>query len=149
MKYIREDPIFFRNAFLVLFVPFLLAQLIPYGHQHTNPPVTGEPEWASPEVRTLVVRACYDCHSNLTHWPWYSYIAPASWLAHIHVYDGREELNFTEWDLPGQNTKGIADYVYINHMPPTSYQFFHASARFTEEERQVVVDGFKQMFPPN
>jgi hypothetical protein len=53
----------------------LLIQLIPYGHNHTNPPVNAEPNWDSPETRTLAQRACFDCHSNETRWPWHSNIA--------------------------------------------------------------------------
>ena len=59
---------------------FLAIQFVPYGRDHSNPPVIGEPTWNSPETRALAVRACFDCHSNETVWPWYSNIAPVSWL---------------------------------------------------------------------
>jgi hypothetical protein len=59
---------------------FLVIQLIPYGHDHTNPPVVKEAPWDSPRTRELAVGACFDCHSNETVWPWYSNIAPGSWL---------------------------------------------------------------------
>ena len=54
--------------------------IVPFGHSHTNPPVTKEPAWNSPDTRALVQRACFDCHSNQTTWPWYSHVAPVSWL---------------------------------------------------------------------
>ena len=59
---------------------FLLIQLVPFGRDHTNPPVVQEPKWDSPATRELAKRACFDCHSNETVWPWYSNIAPVSWL---------------------------------------------------------------------
>ena len=76
---------------------FLLIQLIPYGRDHTNPAVVAEPAWDLPETRALAVRACFDCHSNETIWPWYSNVAPISWLVQRDVDEGREKLNFSEW----------------------------------------------------
>ena len=57
----------------------VVMQLVPYGRDHSNPPVTAEPNWDSPETRALFKRACFDCHSNETVWPWYAYVAPFSW----------------------------------------------------------------------
>src|SRR5690349_11025724 len=59
---------------------FLLIQAVPYGRAHTNPPVVSEPHWDSPRTRELAKRACFDCHSNETRWPWYSHVAPMSWV---------------------------------------------------------------------
>lgn len=58
----------------------ILIQAVPYGRDHLNPPVRAEPQWDSPRTRELSARACFDCHSNETVWPWYSNIAPISWL---------------------------------------------------------------------
>src|SRR5581483_2821093 len=79
---------------------FLLAQAVPYDRSHTNPPVTAEPRWDSPQTRELAARACFDCHSNLTTWPWYSNVAPISWLVQRDVDGGRSALNFSEWNKP-------------------------------------------------
>src|SRR5687768_3027163 len=65
------------------------VQLVPYGRDHTNPPVRQEPAWDRPQTRALVARACFDCHSNETTWPWYSHIAPVSWLIQRDVVEGR------------------------------------------------------------
>ena len=81
-----------------LLMTALVVQVIPYGRDHTNPPVAAEPLWDSPQTRDLAVRACFDCHSNETEWPWYSNVAPISWLVQRDVEEGREELNFSEWD---------------------------------------------------
>ena len=64
---------------------FLVAQLIPFGRSHTNPVVVKEPTWDSPTTRDLAKRACFDCHSNETVWPWYTNIAPVSWLTQRDV----------------------------------------------------------------
>jgi hypothetical protein len=76
---------------------FALAQVIPYGRSHSNPPVQAEPRWDSPATRDLAVRACYDCHSNQTTWPWYPNVAPVSWLLQRDVSGGRATLSFSEW----------------------------------------------------
>src|SRR5215831_3235209 len=78
----------------------VLIQLIPFGREHTNPPVTQEPAWDSPGTRELAKRACFDCHSNETVWPWYSRVAPVSWLTQRDVNGGRRHVNFSEWNKP-------------------------------------------------
>lgn len=83
----------------------LAIQLVPYGRDHANPPVTGEPAWDSPETRALARQACFDCHSNETQWPAYASIAPASWLVQHDVNDGRALLNFSEWTRPQEEAK--------------------------------------------
>lgn len=70
-----------------------LIQLVPFGHSHTNPTATKEPDWDSPGTASLFHRACYDCHSNRTTWPWYSNVAPVSWLVQRDVNGGRRHLN--------------------------------------------------------
>ena len=73
----------------VLLGGFLLMQFVPYGRNHSNPPVISEPHWDSPQTRELAVDACFDCHSNETNWPWYSNIAPVSWMVQRHTDEGR------------------------------------------------------------
>jgi hypothetical protein len=80
---------------LVGVLGFLAIQLVPYGRDHTNRPVTGEPKWDSPATRADAVTACFDCHSNQTVWPWYSNIAPMSWLIQHDVDEGRAALNWS------------------------------------------------------
>src|SRR4030067_2438882 len=77
-------------------VLILLIQLIPYGRDHNNPPVVIEPNWDSQQTRMLAKRACFDCHSNETIWPWYSNIAPASWLIYYDAIEARRNFNFSE-----------------------------------------------------
>jgi len=125
---------------------FLLIQLVPYGRDHTNPPVRAEPSWASPEVRALAVRACFDCHSNESKWPWYSHVAPVSWLVAHHVEDGRKHLNFSQWDEKQKHAKDAAEVVREGEMPMKGYVLMHAEAKLTDAEKQQLVDAFGAMF---
>ena len=77
----------------LLIVAFLAIQLVPI--QRTNPPVTTQIQWDSPQTEALARRACLDCHSNETTWPWYSYVAPSSWLIYYDVLRGRSEWNIS------------------------------------------------------
>ena len=77
-----------------------IVQLVPYGRTHTNPRSVAEPPWDSPQTRVLAQRACFDCHSNETKWPWYSDVAPFSWVMKRHVEVGRSVMNFSEWTRP-------------------------------------------------
>jgi len=120
---------------VALGVALLLAiQLVPYGRQHTNPPVTAEPAWPDPAVRELAVRACFDCHSNQSTWPWYSNIAPLSWLVQNHVQEGRSILNFSEWDRPQQGLREAAEILQEGEMPPGYYRLMHRAANLTPAE---------------
>lgn len=119
----------------------VLIQSIPYGHDHTNPPVNVEPAWDSPEVRALAQRACFDCHSNETRWPWYSNIAPASWLVYRDVTEGRMPINFSDWDRPEEQHADEFQKVFDeNSMPPTQYLLLHPEARLSTEEKQKLHD---------
>ena len=71
----------------------LAIQLVPYGRDHTNPPVLAEPAWDAPRTRELFFQACKDCHSNETVWPGYASLAPMSWLVQHDVEEGREHFN--------------------------------------------------------
>jgi hypothetical protein len=118
----------------------LLIQLIPYGHNHTNPPVVQEPNWDSPETRAIAKRACFDCHSNETVWPWYSNFAPVSWLIYHDVAGGREHLNLSEGgDQASANE--IQRVLESREMPPASYLLLHPEARLTDQELQILTEG--------
>lgn len=132
----------------------VVIQFIPYGRDHTNPPVLQEPAWDSPQTRELAQRACFDCHSNETVWPWYSNIAPVSWLIYNDVSEGREHYNLSEWDihptLPEDEGEGeehqhgsdVVEHVLLSgEMPPASYLLLHPEARLSEVERQKLIEG--------
>lgn len=107
-----------RWLIIGLFSLVVVAQAVPYGRERINPPVRSEPAWDSPQTKTLAVRACYDCHSNETVWPWYSSIAPASWLIYRDVNNGRRELNFSEWRRRQKEAHESGKTVRKGSMPP-------------------------------
>lgn len=118
-------------------------QLVPYGRNHTNPPVTGEPPWDAPETRMLARQACFDCHSNETEWPAYSRIAPVSWLIQHDVSEGRAVLNFSEWQRPQDEAAEAPDEVLEREMPPAIYGLMHAHARLSDADRARLVRGLE------
>ncbi len=130
-----------------LAVGLLGIQLIPYGRNHTNPPVLAEPPWDSPRTREIFFRACADCHSNQTVWPWYSHIAPISWLIAWDVQKGRGEFNVSEW-IPRDSEGGedAAETVQEGSMPPWFYTLAHPTARLSGTEKQVFIQGLMVTF---
>ncbi|MCC6391836.1 MAG: heme-binding domain-containing protein [Bryobacterales bacterium] len=121
----------------------LAIQLVPYGRNHANPPVRQEPQWDRPETRQLAQRACFDCHSNETKWPWYASVAPVSWFTQRHVDKGRRDLNFSEWDLPQKEAKKAVKELQQGKMPLQSYTLAHPQARLQPAEQQLLMVGLK------
>jgi mono/diheme cytochrome c family protein len=131
---------------LLLFVGvFLVIQVIPYGRDHTNPPATAEPAWDSPKTRSLAAAACFDCHSNETEWPWYTNVAPMSWLIQHDVDEGRSALNFTEWDRP-QDAEDVGEVIREGEMPPWTYTILHSGARLSDAEKERLIAGLEATF---
>lgn len=121
-----------------------LLQLVPFGHEHANPAVIQEPSWDSPRTRALAKRACFNCHSNETDWPWYSNIAPVSWLTQRDVNQGRSHLNFSEWNDPMSQADDAGGEVASGNMPPSFYLPLHPEADLTAEERTALVRGLEK-----
>ena len=90
------------------------------------------------------VDACFACHSNMTHWPWYASVAPASWLTQRDVEDGRRILNFSEWDRPGASGEA-AEAVREGSMPPLQFKILHPEARLSDAEKQQLIRGLEAM----
>jgi mono/diheme cytochrome c family protein len=133
----------FRGV-IALVALMVLAQVVPYGRSHTNPPVTQAVKWDSARTEQLAAGACQDCHSNLTDWKWYSNIAPFSWLIYKDVVDGRAGLNFSEWNKPQADPGDIVDAVRGGSMPPIQYKPLHAGARLSSAERDELVRGLQR-----
>jgi Haem-binding domain len=132
-----------RKAIIGVPALLILIQAVPYGRDHVNPRVVLEPKWASPETRAMAKRACFDCHSNETVWPWYSNVAPVSWLIRSDVTEGREELNFSEWRYgrrKGERPKEIRKALQEGEMPPFYYVLVHPEARLNAEQRKTLAD---------
>lgn len=132
---------FLRIAGIVIIVLLILIQFVPV--DRSNPPVTREVQWDSPETRALAQRACFDCHSNETVWPWYSYVAPVSlYLAH-HVDDGRRHLNFSTWDQPNEDSEHIIKVVQDGSMPLWDYVLAHSEADLDQAEKEALIAGLQ------
>jgi mono/diheme cytochrome c family protein len=106
----------------------IVLQAVPYGRDHSNPPVRVEPRWDRARTRELAVRACFDCHSNQTRWPWYSHVAPISWLVQHDVEEGRAAVNFSQWDRPQEEAEESIETVENGTMPPWYYPWGRLSA---------------------
>jgi heme-binding protein len=124
----------------VLGVGLLVAQA--FRIDRTNPPVVSDVA-APPEVAALLRRACYDCHSNETAWPWYAQVAPVSWLLAHDVGEGREEVNFSTWTAYDRAKKRkrltqSAEEVGEGKMPPWYYLPMHSRARLTPGEQDAL-----------
>ncbi len=120
-------------------VGFGLLQLVPYGWRHSNPPVVSTRAWPTAEAEELARSACYDCHSNETEWPVYSYVAPMSWLVRYDVDRGRKALNFSTWDEGEGDAGDAAEVVEDGSMPPNRYLRLHPGARLSDAERRALV----------
>ena len=129
-------------------VLFILIQF--FGPARTNPPVVESHTLRSqrqipPRMADLMNRACMDCHSHETRWPWYSRVAPVRWWLVNHVDEGRRALNFSEWTqyqptFAAATLGSMGDAVKKGLMPPVSYRSLHPEARLTDEEVKAFCD---------
>jgi hypothetical protein len=134
-----------RWPLLVLVVVFVAIQFVPYGWKHSNPPVIRDAPWPDAESARIARASCYDCHSNETDWPVYSYVAPMSWLVRRDVEEGRDELNFSDWDRDAGEADDAIDTIRDGSMPPDIYTRIHRDARLSDEEAQRLVDALRTM----
>lgn len=133
---------------LIALVLLLVVAQVAKPVDRSNPPVVGD-LGAPPAVDAVLRRACYDCHSNETVWPWYAYVAPASWLVADHVEEGREHLNFSEWSTYSVGKRDhkleeVWDEVESGAMPEESYLWLHGEAKLSDEEKQLLHDWVEQ-----
>lgn len=139
----------FAVTLAVLGVLFGLMQLVPYGRTHANPPTIQEPAWDSPRTRELAVRACFDCHSNHTRWPWYADIAPFSWVVQYDVENARSVVNFSEWNRPYDLAVYSGRTTKAGNMPPIKYRAAHPEANLNAQELAELVRGLDATLKPD
>lgn len=125
----------------------LLIQLIPVNR--TNPGVVSQVKWDSPQTQALFKRACADCHSNETTWPWYSKIAPVSWLVVHDVDEGRTNLNVSDLASidPTRLSRRIEEInktITTGKMPKSIYLPMHPEAKLTQAETQALASGLQK-----
>ncbi len=97
------------------------------------------------DVHAVLKVACYDCHSNNTNYPWYTYVQPVGWILANHIHNGKKELNFSafgSYTLRRQRSKlkSIADQVKDGDMPLYSYTIMHKNTRLTEAQKRLIID---------
>lgn len=135
-----------KKAFMPLLVGLVAIQFIPV--KRSNPPERDRLAAPLP-VETILRRACYDCHSNETRWPWYARVSPISFLIASDVREGRRELNFSVWDRYEQRRKRrklkeIIKVMERSDMPPWYYVPVHLDAKLSQGERETIVEWCKQ-----
>lgn len=126
----------FKKIIFVVIFAFIVIQFIPV--QKTNPPVTRDFQ-TEKHMKKLLKRSCYDCHSNETVWPWYSRIAPFSWLLADDVSDARKHVNFSEWDKYDPKKvrriiEEMVEQVEEGEMPLRIYLFMHHEAKLSDAD---------------
>lgn len=128
-------------------VTAVVIQFIPYGKTYTNPSIVREPTWDSPQTKELFDKACANCHSHQTTYPWYSKVAPISWLVASDVEEGREHFNVSAWGTQKKN-KGdeAAKELKKGDMPPWFYLPTHPEAKLTEIQTQELINGLEKTF---
>jgi hypothetical protein len=126
-------------------IGFVFLQLWQYGRQYTtNPPVQQEPVWDDAYTRQLAERACFDCHSNETAWPWYARVSPISLMIQKDVVEGRAVLNFSEWEAnccTESQINAMAETVGKREMPLPYYLVLHPEAHLTDVEQGKLING--------
>ena len=131
------------GAILSLLGAALLIQIIPVGSRD-NPPIVVEPNWDNLETRALAQRAGFDCHSNETVRPWYSYVAPVSWMMVKDVEEGRKVYYFSEWTTEQQRASQPEEAIELiskNVMPLSYYILLHPEADLTSLEKGRLING--------
>ena len=129
-----------RRFLFGLLILVLAIQLIPADRE--NPPSV-ETIAAPPAVEQILRRSCFDCHSYETQWPWYAYIAPASWLVAYDVHEARDHLNFSTWQIYDEderidNLEEMWEEVEEGNMPLWYYLPLHPEANLDDRERKLL-----------
>mgnify|MGYP005841390925 CR=1 FL=1 len=130
-----------KRTLLIFLIVFIVMQFIQTEQKNYEVNKNKEIQ-ASKEVMTIFKNACYDCHSNSTNWPWYSKVAPFSWIISDHVNTGRRALNFSTWkeytkEEKEEQLEDIYRTIYAA-MPLQSYIKFHKEADLTKEQRELI-----------
>jgi hypothetical protein len=140
-----SPPITVASVVVAAVVVGVAIQAVPFGRAHSNGAITGEPAWADARTRDLVVRACYDCHSNEVEFPWYSSVAPVSWAVELHVNDGRRSVNYSTFATDPGDADESVEVVLDGSMPPGYFTRFglHLEAKLTDAELDELVRGLR------
>lgn len=132
---------------------FFLIQFVPADLPENSDDVSNDiiqTENAPEDVRLILKKACYDCHSNQTIYPWYSYVAPVSWLIEKDTREGRDELNFSDWAELSKRKKikilnEMAEEVEEKKMPMEIYTVIHRDAILSDDEISAIANWTKSL----
>ena len=138
----------FKKIVLILLIVFIAIQFIQPLRNKSFQVLPTDISKAVPvpeNVKMILQTACYDCHSNNTNYPWYTYVQPVGWILNNHISNGKKELNFSEFGSYAtrrqqSNLKSIADQIKDNEMPLHSYTLMHKSARLSKEEKSIIIN---------
>lgn len=130
----------FKVLIILIFFALIGIQFIEI--ERTNPPVVGDLQ-APPQVKEILKKSCYDCHSNETKWPWYSYVAPVSWFVANDVEQGRKHLNFSDWEKYSsrkkeESKKEIWEEVRDDKMPMGIYTLMHPASKLDITQKNII-----------
>src|ERR1700758_90405 len=132
-----------KSLFALAAVAVIVGQMEPQQPAGVKGRNQGLPRLFNSEPAPALVRACGDCHSNHTDWPWYSHVPPVSWWIAQHVREGRERFDFSEWDTYSQwqrqdKLESICGLISTGKMPPWQYTTLHPEARLAEKDKKAV-----------
>jgi len=141
----RDGLIVIGIVAIVALVIFGLIQLVPFGRPQKATAGTGEPKWATPQTRELMVRACFSCHSNEVSYPWYSSVAPVSWVVQHHIDEGRGAVNYSNFATNPQGGHDSIEVIQDGSMPPGYFTAFglHPEAKLTDAEKAELIAGLQ------
>ena len=142
-----------KKILAVLFVVLLILQV--FQIDKVNPPINKGTDFLTiketpPVIATIIRNSCYDCHSNETEYPWYSYTQPAGWFLKSHIDEGRRKLNFSTFATyePKRQAHKLDECIELvekEAMPLDSYTIIHQKAALTPEQRKTLIDYFKRI----
>lgn len=130
-----------KKILLFLLLGLIAIQFVPVDKSNPAEPAPIVVEDA--QIKSFLDVSCMDCHSNNTVWPWYASIAPISWKIEEHVLEGRDELNFSEWENYSSKKKihkleEMYEETAEGHMPEGQYELLHEGAEVNEEELKML-----------
>jgi hypothetical protein len=136
-----------KKLLIILLLVFAAAQVI---QPDRKVPPAGEHDdlfatiKAPPEIQSMVIGACYDCHSYRTDYPWYAYITPVNFWLQDHINEGREALNYSEWKkyAGSEHARESGEELMEGEMPPVNYARMHDHARLTAEQTAMLAQWF-------
>ncbi|WP_312902556.1 heme-binding domain-containing protein [Chryseobacterium taichungense] len=141
-----------KKVLIVILVAFIIIQFFPI--DKTNPEPTPGMDFlkiknTKPEIAKIIKTSCYDCHSSETKYPWYSNVAPFSWMLKNHIDEGRKELNFSTFAIypakdQAHKLQECIEMIEKKEMPLESYFIGHQDAKLSDEQRKILIDYFKR-----